>query len=117
MQWGDQEPAGSLRLFFDATRPAGLISWWRAENNASNAIGGNHGVAVNVPSYRAGKLGATFLFHGTHDFTRMTLRHAGGLDHSGSSGRRQCVDRYQILWHQPQRLWSIFYNGGSLVGG
>ncbi|MDB6136322.1 MAG: hypothetical protein JWM59_4565 [Verrucomicrobiales bacterium] len=57
----------SLRVVLSASRPPGLISWWRAENNAQDAIGGNHGVAAGPSGYRAGKVGSAFSLNGFSD--------------------------------------------------
>ncbi|MDB6133282.1 MAG: hypothetical protein JWM59_1525 [Verrucomicrobiales bacterium] len=53
-----------LRVFSPATRPEGLISWHRAENNAQDTIGGNHGTARGGAGYRPGRVGAAFSFNG-----------------------------------------------------
>jgi serine/threonine protein kinase len=45
--------------------PAGLVSWWRAEGNAKDAWGGNHGRVVGNVSYTLGQVGLAFKFNGT----------------------------------------------------
>ncbi len=34
----------------------GLVSWWRAEDNANDSLGSNHGTAVGTLSYAGGRL-------------------------------------------------------------
>src|SRR5262249_24109805 len=43
----------------------GLVSWWRGEGNAIDAVGGNNGTLVGGVTYAAGKVGQAFSFNGT----------------------------------------------------
>jgi hypothetical protein len=47
--------------------PEGLISWWRAENNALDSISTNHGVLTNGTSFAAGNVGQAFVLDGVND--------------------------------------------------
>jgi hypothetical protein len=49
-----------------ADPPAGLVSWWRAEGNATDCIGTNNGALVNSAGYSAGKVNQGFSFGGTN---------------------------------------------------
>src|SRR5262249_42415346 len=51
--------------------PAGLISWWRAENNALDTIGTNHGVLTNGATFAAGMVGQTFALDGVNDYVQI----------------------------------------------
>jgi hypothetical protein len=51
-----------------APLPAGLISWWRAEGNALDSIGTNHGVLTNGATFATGQVGQTFAFDGADDY-------------------------------------------------
>jgi hypothetical protein len=42
--------------------PSGLISWWRAESNALDYVGGNNGTLVNNAGYTTGEVGTAFFF-------------------------------------------------------
>ena len=44
--------------------PPGMVAWYRAENNALDSVGTNHGT-VNSATYSAGKVGQAFSFNGT----------------------------------------------------
>jgi uncharacterized repeat protein (TIGR01451 family) len=44
--------------------PAGLVSWWAAENNALDSVGGNNGRSTNGMAFVPGKVGTAFLFSG-----------------------------------------------------
>ncbi len=51
------------------TPPPGLVSWWRAENNANDLVGGNSGTWTGFGSlnaYGLGMVSQTFAFDGTH---------------------------------------------------
>ena len=67
--WQDQTAA--LRVYLAANRPPGLISWYRAENNALDAIGTNHGTLVGAAGYAAGKVGAAFTLNGSTDYVQI----------------------------------------------
>jgi hypothetical protein len=41
-------------------QPAGLVSWWKAENNGLDAQGANNGVAVGTVNYAPGVVGEAF---------------------------------------------------------
>ncbi|MEQ1764756.1 MAG: LamG-like jellyroll fold domain-containing protein [Pyrinomonadaceae bacterium] len=47
--------------------PAGLISWWRADGNASDSRSGNHGTLVGGATFASGIVGAAFSFDGDDD--------------------------------------------------
>ena len=49
------------------TPPAGLVAWWRGENNALDSAGTNHGTALNGTSYAPGIVGQAFTFDGFND--------------------------------------------------
>jgi len=42
--------------------PAGLVSWWGAEGNALDQVGGNNGTLMGSVSYGSGKVGQAFVF-------------------------------------------------------
>ena len=44
--------------------PAGLVSWWQAEGNAFDQIGGNNGTLIGNASYGTGEVGQGFVFNG-----------------------------------------------------
>ena len=45
--------------------PAGIVSWWRAENNSLDQISSNNGTNVGSVIYIAGQAGQAFAFGGT----------------------------------------------------
>ena len=43
------------------------VSWWKAENNADDTLGGNNGTVYGA-TYTAGKIGQAFSFNGTDNY-------------------------------------------------
>jgi serine/threonine protein kinase len=46
--------------------PAGLVGWWRGEEDARDAVGIHHGTLMNGTSFAPGKIGQAFRFDGTN---------------------------------------------------
>ena len=44
--------------------PSGLVSFWRAENDVTDTVGGNNGTPSTAPNYLPGKCGQAFSFNG-----------------------------------------------------
>jgi hypothetical protein len=44
--------------------PSGLVSWWPAEGNANDIIGGNNGTLENGVTFAPGEVGQAFSFNG-----------------------------------------------------
>jgi hypothetical protein len=47
--------------------PSSLVAWWRADNNALDSSGTNHGVLQNGASFAAGQVGQAFNLDGVDD--------------------------------------------------
>ena len=56
-----------LRVFASIPAPGGLVGWWRAENNAKDSAGTNHGVPRNGAGFAAGRVGKAFALDGKDD--------------------------------------------------
>lgn len=65
----------------DAVPSAGLVSWWRAEGNALDTVGGNSGVLQNGATFAGGLIGQAFSFDGINDSVNMPR--AANLDVGG----------------------------------
>jgi hypothetical protein len=48
--------------------PTGLISWWRAENNATDSVGPHHGTLQNGAAFAPGKVGQAFSLNGANQY-------------------------------------------------
>ncbi len=51
-----------------APLPNGVLSWWRGEDNAQDAINANHGLLMNETTFAAGNVGQAFSFDGEDDY-------------------------------------------------
>jgi len=51
--------------------PSGITRWWKAENNANDNIGTNHGAMQNGATFAAGKVGQAFSFDGVDDYVSL----------------------------------------------
>lgn len=51
---------------------SGLVSWWRAEGNANDSFGANHGLGVNGLGYGPGAAGQAFSLDGQNDHVRVS---------------------------------------------
>jgi hypothetical protein len=51
--------------------PAGIVSWWRAEGDATDSSGTNQGVLENGTDFVSGKVGRAFHFDGINDRLRI----------------------------------------------
>jgi hypothetical protein len=58
------------RCLLAAIPADGLVSWYRAENDAMDFADGNHGVLQNGTTFATGKVGQAFSFDGDNDFIR-----------------------------------------------
>jgi hypothetical protein len=51
--------------------PAGAVGWWRAERDARDSIGTNHGTLRNGAGFSAGKVGQAFTLDGSTGFVEI----------------------------------------------
>ncbi len=52
--------------------PSNLVSWWRAEGNASDFRGINNGTLQNGATFSMGKVGQAFSFDGVNDWVQIS---------------------------------------------
>jgi len=48
--------------------PPDIVSWYRAQGDASDFAGDNDGILINGTTFTAGKVGQAFLFDGSNDY-------------------------------------------------
>ncbi len=53
------------------TAPSDMVSWWKAEDNANDSYGTNHGTMMNGATFAAGKVGQAFSFDGVDDYIQV----------------------------------------------
>ena len=56
----------TLQVVSPLNPPAGLVAWWRAENNALDAAGTNDGTLSNGAGFAAGEVDQAFALNGTN---------------------------------------------------
>ena len=57
-------PAGAIATC--ATPPAGMVSWWPAENNTHDIVSHNNGTLENGAGFAGGEVGQAFSFNGSN---------------------------------------------------
>ncbi|PYI84926.1 MAG: hypothetical protein DME26_12285, partial [Verrucomicrobia bacterium] len=58
----------TLKVWPRVPPPAGLVGWWRAENDALDAAGTSDGVLVNGATFALGEAGQAFSLDGVDDY-------------------------------------------------
>ena len=81
------------------TPPSGLVSWWRAEGNAYDSIGGNSGTSTSGVSYTNGEVGQAFNFNGT---STLTVADAPSLDPTNAL----TIEYWVYALARPAHTWS-----------
>src|SRR5437773_7138412 len=52
-------------------KPAGLVSWWRGEGDATDSMGTNNGVLLGNVAFTKGMVGQAFLLNGNGAYIRV----------------------------------------------
>ena len=65
-----------------ANPPTDAVSWWKAENDATDSIDSNNGTLMNGTTFAPGKVGQAFSFDGVND--DVEVPHNTNLDPTGS---------------------------------
>jgi YD repeat-containing protein len=82
---GDVTDVGTIAVASCAPPYAGLVSWWPADSNVFDIVGGNHGVSrpiigtsgettgVRDPGFATGRVGQAFSFNGVDQFLEVAI--------------------------------------------
>lgn len=116
-----QDQTATVHSYLPASRPPGLISWYRAENNALDAVGANHGTLTGATSYGAGKVGTAFTLHGNGDTVQIpdspslqppviTVETWVNMQDTDST----CVFVGKTVGSGPADTWTLYYVYGQL---
>ena len=62
---------GGLRAQNCAPVPPGLVGWWKADGNPTDAVGTNNGTLIGDTGYSAGVVGQAYRFDGYLDGVRV----------------------------------------------
>ena len=106
--------------------PPGLVSWWQAEGNANDTVGGNSGVLLNAATYAPGRVGQAFSFEGTNSYIRVAdnpnLRFTTALTieawiyPTDISGYHNIVSKWDVLHPFQDRAYTAGLGPGGVVG-
>ena len=66
-----REGYGGAAIVGSSDAPLGLVSWWQAEDDATDSIDGNDGTMENGATFAAGRIGQAFSFDGNDDAVRV----------------------------------------------
>ncbi|MDO9068905.1 MAG: LamG domain-containing protein, partial [Deltaproteobacteria bacterium] len=102
----------------------GLVSWWKAEGNAYDSVGGNHGTLQGGTTYATGQVGQAFSFDGVDDYVNVpyslslelqdSITIVAWINSSNNSINRAIAGKaggYQIFIEAGGHLDLGFYNG------
>ena len=113
-------PAGG-----DALSIPGIVSWYKGEGNANDAVGGNNGVLVNGAAFAPGKVGQAFSFDGIDDFveipdspdqTPSAISIAAWVNPNTIAGFQVIISKYQS--NEPENYsWEFSNVNGRLEFG
>ena len=62
----DTESGKQVNTTLSITQAASLVSWWRAEGNPNDSVGGNNGTIFGNVTYSPGVVGQAFTFDGVN---------------------------------------------------
>jgi hypothetical protein len=60
-----------FQAFESVPIPAGAVGWWRAEGNAQDSVGANHGALRNGAGFSPGQVGQAFSLDGSTGFVEI----------------------------------------------
>jgi uncharacterized delta-60 repeat protein len=94
--------------------PSGIVSWWRAEGNADDYIGGNNGTPAPDVAYGWGEVGQAFSLNTTNAF--ITIPASSTLDVGNSSGftLEAWIFPTNVDAFHPILEWNQGFVGGNL---
>lgn len=87
--------------------PAGLVSWWRGEGDASDAVGSNNGMPLNGILFTQGKVGRAFRFNGVDQYIR--IPNSATLNPTGSFSIDTWIYPEQDKWATIFCKWADYY--------
>ncbi|MCX7771093.1 MAG: CSLREA domain-containing protein, partial [Proteobacteria bacterium] len=64
----DESMKGYIIEYNCLPTPSGMVSWWKAENNALDVAGSSNGILMNGATFAQGLVGQAFSFDGEDDY-------------------------------------------------
>jgi YD repeat-containing protein len=68
----------TLRVSQGVDAQSGLVAWWRAQSDAQDSVGTNHGTVTNGATFVTGEVGQCFSFDGVDD--RVAIPESAAID-------------------------------------
>ena len=98
--------------------PPGLVSWWRAESDACDSWGINHGDLLNQPGFVAGKVGQAWGFAGSNAVSIPCSSDFAGNHYTVEAWINPAAapnngENQAIVFGQPNGLGMLHIRGGS----
>ena len=91
--------------------PSGLVSWWPAEGNANDVIGGNNGTLVGGAGFATGEVGQAFSFNGTSGY--VSIPDSPSLDSFTNSVTIELWLKVNRLTTNPDWVWIVTKGNSS----
>ena len=88
-----------------APAPSGLVSWWRGENDASDAIATNDGALAGEIGFGPGEVGNSFVFNGTNASVRVPASSSLNVGQDQGFSLECWINPAQIADAQPLVEW------------
>src|SRR5260221_5223137 len=95
-----------------ALPPAGMVAWWRAENNALDALGANPGFLSNGVAFAAGQIGQAFQFSGANQEVKVFASPSLNVGAGSGLTIEEWIKPADLLTQRPLAEW----NDGSTWG-
>src|SRR6266702_2729427 len=113
-------PVSSIRASTNCvTPPLGLVSWWRAEGDATDATGLNPGVLSNAVTYPNGEVGPDFGLSAPSKYVRvpasasLDVGQSGGFTVEGWINPTDQTTHPIVDWSQSGAYGAVFWTDGS----
>jgi hypothetical protein len=106
--------------------PPGLVSWWRAEDNALDQVGTNHGALRNGAAFAPGQVGQAFSFDGEDDYLEvgagfnldgLTLEAWVLIDPATNTGEKRILSKDNIGLGGTRKAMVLKSSAPSIAGG
>src|SRR6266568_783606 len=113
-------PVSSIRASTNCvTSPLGLVSWWRAEGDATDATGLNPGVFINAVTFTNGEVGQAFGLSAPSNYVRvpasasLDVGQSGGFTVEGWINPTDQATHPIVDWSQSGAYGAVFWTDGS----
>jgi hypothetical protein len=93
--------------------PAGLVSWWRADFDANDQVGGNNGVLLSTTTFGPGEVGNAFQLDGISAGVEVPAATSLNVGQGSGLTVEAWVNTVYAANGQPVVEWNDYQNSGS----